>query len=684
MSELNRKVSTSHLARNAYLYVRQSTLRQVFENTESTKRQYALRQRAVALGWPDDAVVVIDDDLGQSGSQSNRSGFQHLVAEVGTGRAGIVMGLEVSRLARNSADWHRLVEICALTQTLILDEDGIYDPGDFNDRLLLGLKGTMSEAELHMLRARLRGGIESLASRGELRMPLPIGFVYDDKDRVALDPDTQIRKAIQLLFDTFTRTGSGSATVRALRAEHIDFPRRLRRGPGKGDVLWAPLEHSRVMQILHNPRYAGAFVFGKTRIKKGLDGHAVQVRVPADEWRIVLPDTHEGYISWETFQANQRRLRENAPSHGPDRRAGPPREGCALLQGLVICGRCGERMSVRYSHTLRGTEPHYMCQKRSVEFGDPVCQRLHGANIDARIGERLIELMTPVQLEVALAVAQALHDQLEQADALRRKQLERVRYEMEVARRRYLRVDPDNRLVADALEADWNDKLRALHAAEEVYDREHERARTVLEDRQREDIMALAQDFPRIWHDERTPQRERKRLVRLLIEDVTLTRDQDLVAHVRFRGGATETLHVERPKANWERQLTPPEVVGAIDDLLEQCTDTEIAERLNTQGLRSGSGKLFHKGIVAQIRREYALDSRYQRLRRRGLLTAEELAEHLDIRRGTVLKWRLRGLLRAHRYNDKGQYLYEVPGDELPRKGAHKRHALEKLSRTVQ
>jgi len=343
-------------------------------------------------------------------------------------------------------------------------------------------------------------------------------------------------------------------------------------------------------------------------------------------------------------------------------------------------------MTVRYTRTNDGTEPHYMCQKRGIERSESVCQHIPGAGIDARIGERLIELMTPLQLEVSLAIEQAVHDQVEQADALRRKQVERVRYEMEVARRRYLRVDPDNRLVADALEADWNDKLRALHAAEEVYDRQRERAREVLNDQQTKKLMALARDFPRVWRDERTPQRERKRLVRLLIEDVTLARDphQDLVAHVRFRGGATESLQIERPKAQWELQQTPPEVVRAVDVLLEQHTDSQIAERLNAQGLRSGTGMAFHARIVMQIRREYGLECRYDRLRRRGLLTAEELAERLQVECQTILGWRRRGLLQAHRYNDKGQYLYELPGDELPRKGAHKKAALAKLTPIVQ
>ena len=349
------KITPRHLRRQAYLYVRQSTLRQVVENTESTQRQYALRQRAVALGWPIEQVVVIDRDLGQSGaSAADREGFQQLVRDVGLGRAGLVMGLEVSRLARNSMDWHRLLEICALTETLILDEDGLYDPAHFNDRLLLGLKGTMSEAELHVLRARLRGGIVNKARRGELEVPLPVGFVYDTAGRVGLDPDRQVQETLRAFFQTFRRTGSATATVKAFRDQQVPFPRRARFGPHQGETLWGRLEHSRVLGVLHNPRYAGAFFFGRSRQRHTADARLVSERLPREEWTALIPNAHVGYITWEDFEENQRRLRENAQANGADRRRSPPREGPALLQGLAVCGICGDRMTVRY-HRRQGT-----------------------------------------------------------------------------------------------------------------------------------------------------------------------------------------------------------------------------------------------------------------------------------------------------------------------------------------
>jgi DNA invertase Pin-like site-specific DNA recombinase len=378
------------------VYVRQSTLRQVLANTESATRQYALRQRAVALGWAAEQVVVIDCDQGHSGaSAADREGFQRLVAEVGMGRAGIVLGLEVSRLARNNADWHRLLELCSLSGTLILDEDGLYDPCDFNDRLLLGLKGTMSEAELHFIRARLRGGQLSKARRGELVIPLPVGLVYDPAERVVLDPDIGVQQAIRQLFAAFARTGSARAVVKAFNEEGLRFPARVRTGPRKGELAWMPLRHWRVLRTLHNPRYAGAFFYGRHRWHPGPDGTATMTLLPREQWIALIPDAHAGYITWEQFEANQQQLLACAQAYGTQRTAGPAREGPALLQGLAVCGRCGRRMTVRY-HTRRGVEvPDYTCISQAIQAGAGRCQTVPGAGVDAAIGKLLLETITP-------------------------------------------------------------------------------------------------------------------------------------------------------------------------------------------------------------------------------------------------------------------------------------------------
>jgi len=672
--EAHSKVQARHLKRHAYLYIRQSSLRQVLEHTESTQRQYALQQRAIALGWMLDQIVVVDSDQGLSGASAiDRAGFQTLVTEVGMGRAGIVMGLEVSRLARNSTDWHRLLEICALTDTLILDEDGIYDPAHFNDRLLLGLKGTMSEAELHVLRARLLGGMLNKARRGELRCRIPIGFVYDATERVVLDPDQQVQQTIRVFFETFRRTGSATATVKRFREEGLAFPRRYWHGPRKGEVVWGPLDHPRALWVLHHPRYAGAFVYGRTR-QRAVDRK--YHKLPREEWTALVRDAHPAYITWEQFDAHQVMLRDNAAVHGADRRRSPPREGPALLQGLVICGQCGLRMTVRYRHARGTLFPIYMCQRDGIQHGHAVCQHITGVAIDDAIGALVVEAVSPLALEVSLGIQQELHARLEDADAIRRKAVARVQYEVDLARQRFMRVDPHNRLVADSLEADWNEKLRQLTEAQDHYRQQHDADRAALTEEQRRRILALAQDVPRLWRDPSTPARERKRMLRLIIEDVTLLKGKELVMHIRFRGGATRTLTVPRPVPIWALRRTSPDVVAEIDRLLDEYTDVEIARVLNTRGFHSKAGKPVDIMMVARVREHYRLTPRYERLRQRGLLTLAEVAAALTISTATAKEWRRAGLLRAHAYNDKGQYLYEPPGADAP-----KRYAWKGLSR---
>ena len=672
--QAHQKVAASHLQRLAYLYVRQSSLRQVMENTESTGRQYALRDRAIALGWPVERIVVVDGDQGQSGASAvDRAGFQELVAAVGLGQVGIVLGLEVSRLARNNTDWHRLLEICALTGTLILDEDGVYDPAAFNDRLLLGLKGTMSEAELHVLRARLRGGVLNKARRGALKLPLPIGFRYREDDQVILDPDAQIQQAVRLVFETFRRTGAASATVRAFREQGLSFPQRVRHGPHRDEVLWRPLQHSTVLDLLHHPCYAGAFVFGRRRTSKTVEGRQRVTELPREQWFALFPGAHEGYITWDTYEENQRRLRENASAHGIDRAQCPPREGPALLQGLALCGRCGERLSVHYHQRKGGLVPDYVCQHKTIQQGRGPCQIVPGGAIDAAIGDLLVAAVTPQALEVALAVQGEVAARNAEAERLRRQHVERARYEADLAQRRFLRVDPDNRLVADVLEAEWNARLRDLATAQEEVERRRHSDGQGPSEQERVAVQALAADFPRLWRDPRTPDRERKRMARLLLADVTILKEDQITLHVRFAGGATRTLTVPTPLPATLLRHTDPAVVAEIDQLLDAHTDAEVAERLTAAGRHSYDGKPFHALLVASIRHHHHLPDRFARLRARGLLTVGEMAARLDVCADTVERWREQGLLRAERYNDRGERLYHLPVAPLPAKWAHKK-----------
>jgi DNA invertase Pin-like site-specific DNA recombinase len=678
------KVTGVHLERDAYLYIRQSTPRQVLENIESTQRQYALRHRAVAQGWPLERIHVIDCDLGKSAAQAvGRDGFQQLVSEVALGKAGLVMGLEVSRLARNSADWHRLIELCSIAGTLILDEDGLYDPTAFNDRLLLGLKGELSQAELHFLKARMRGGVLNKARRGELEMAPPVGLVYLPDGRIGLDPDREVQSVIQLVFDTFERTGSAMQTVRHFREEGLRFPRRIRAGAHKGELLWGQPDHSRIIQILHNPRYAGAFVYGRTRSGRKPDGKYTATKMPREKWQFLIRDVHPGYITWDQFESNQKRLAENTLAFAATRTLGPAREGPALLQGRVLCGICGERMGVHYWKESGKVTTTYVCQEESIRRGSKVCQRVSGSVVDRAVSDLLLELVQPLTLDVAFAVQQEVEARFAETDALRRQQVERARYEAELARRRYMSVDPGNRLVADVLEAEWNEKLRLHAATQEDYDRHvlHQRRRADAETRQK--ILSLASDFPRIWNDPELPARERKRMLRLLIEDVTLLRTDKITAQVRLRGGATRTLILERPVPIAQIRKHKADIIAEIDALLNEHCDREVAEILNQRGCRTWESTPFTLKKIAWIRMTYQLKSRFGRLRDQGLLTGEEIAKALGISETTVHEWARCGLLRRIVCDSRGHSLYEPLRDVTIIKGHGGRGAAQPVMTAV-
>lgn len=653
------QVTAQHLSRLACLYVRQSTLQQVLENTESTARQYALRDRARVLGWADERIVVIDQDLGHSGASAvDRAGFQRLVAEVGLGHVGLVLGLEVSRLARNSSDWHQLLEICALTRTLILDEEGLYDPATFNDRLLLGLKGTMSEAELFVLRARLLGGVLNKARRGALKLALPIGLCYADSNRITLDPNIQVQATIGELFRSFQATGSASATVRHFTQERLLFPRRIRRGPHQGEIAWGEIQHHDVLRVLHNPAYAGAYVYGRTRSTKTGDGKVHIQDQPRSDWIALVRDAHVGYITWDDYERNEAQLALNSQAYAPQRFS-PPREGPALLQGLLICGRCGERMTVRY-HQRGGQRivPDYLCQHKSIEHGRAPCQRIPGWALDRAIGAMLPERVTPEALALTLAVQEELVQRADEAQRLRHLQVERAQYEADLAQRRYLKVDPDNRLVARVLEAEWNAKLRELEEARALEEQYNHTDQHRVSAQEQTEIGEVPERFRQFWQDPKTTARQRKRAVRFLIEDVTVLKAEHIVAHLRFKGGATETMTVALPPPFAHSRFTAPETLAAIDRFLDEYTDAEIADHLNRDGYRTFEGLRFQNTHVYQLRRKHGLDSRYTRLRAQGLLTAEELAASCGVTAQTIWRWYQQGRIAGVRYNDQGWCLF--------------------------
>ena len=676
------KVQATHLQRDAYLYVRQSSMRQVLENTESTKRQYQLREQALALGWISEQIRVIDCDQGRSGaSEVGRDGFQQLVAEVSLGKAGLVMGLEVSRLARNNADWHRLLQLCAFADTLILDQDGLYDPAAFNDRLLLGLKGAMSEAELHVLKSRLQQGILNKARRGELKMPLPAGLAYDDLDRVVLTPDTQVRETLNKIFAAFRRLRSASAVVKEFHRENLPAPHYSRTGPKSSRVIWGQLTHSQALRILHHPGYAGAFAYGLARSRRGPDGVIHYHKQPQAEWTCLIPESHAGYIRWDEYQANQKILSGNAQAYSSDRRPSP-REGPALLQGLILCGHCGQRMTLRY-HQRRGRLiPQYMCQRDKIEHGrSNDCQRVAGGALDQAIGELLVRMINRRNIEVAIAVRRELQTRLDEADRLRYHQVERCRYEADLAHRRYLKVDPDKRYVAEVLEAEWNEKLRALDEAQSAYETTRHRDVATLDHDQTAALAALTKDFAAVWRQASLAHGDRKRMVRSLIEDVTLFKDTQVTCQIRFKGGTCQTLNVPLPLSIGEQRKTSPQVVAAIDELLHDHPEHQVADILKSRGMQSGTGQPFSPTRVERIRIAYGLPNRWTRLRQEGKLTARELAARLGVSCEKIRRCRKLGLLTAHEYKE-GHYLYNDPGsdvtDRIPqlKRNAHLKNAV--------
>jgi len=636
-TEFHRKVRADHLRRDAFLYVRQSTSRQVLQNAESTKRQYALRDQAVALGWPIERVHTIDDDQGRSGARAeNRDGFQKLVSEVALGRAGILLGLEVSRLARNNADWQRLLEVCALSGCLVGDEDGIYDPTHFNDRLLLGLKGTMSEAELHVLKDRLIGGQLNKARRGALEVPLPIGLVYNAAGKVVLDPDPRIQTSLRLLFDTFRQTRTASAVEARFRQEGILFPRRIQRGIGKGRVVFGPVDQCRISQILHNPRYAGAFVYGRHRVVQitasQTGRHNAQkqlVTLPRKDWTVLIPDAHPGYISWKEFEGNEATLRQNLPQWYARTAGAQGRD--ALLQGRVLCGRCGTRMRV-VDVPRDGCNVHYYaCQSTTPHPARQRCRWIRASEIDTAIAALLLQTVTSATLATAIADHDRGIRQLEHAEGLRRRELEQRRREAELRRRRFFGCDPEHRLVADALEAEWNKALHRLDALQQEHEHQRHTDQRRLDEDSRARLLSLAREFPRVWNDSDTEPAERKRMLGLLIEDVTLTQGDPTAVHVRFRGGRTSSLRVPRPQPPARASKVPAEVIRTLDQLLENQPDREAAARLNALGYRNWLGKPFNAKRVTHLRLRAGLKTRFERLRAQGFLTAREIARQLGI-----------------------------------------------------
>ena len=585
---------------------------------------------------------------------AGREDFKTLVADVSMGQVGAVFALEVSRLARSNLDWHRLLELCALTDTLVIDADGCYDPADFNDGLLLGLKGTMAQAELHFLRGRLLGGKLNKAQKGELRHPLPVGYAYDDENRVVVDPDAEVCGAIALAFHVFLETGSAYAVVQRFAQRGLRFPKRSYGGAWDGKLVWGNLTHGRVLGLLKNPCYAGTYTYGRYQYRRHIttQGEVSKhtQRVAMSEWRVNLPAHHEGYITWEEFLANQDRLAKNRTNAGEPILNGPAREGLALLQGLMLCGTCGHALTVRYRGN-GGLYPVYLCsgQRRDARATRD-CMTLRCDLLDTAIAAKALQALKPAELELALATLQELG--MRDQTVLRQWQmrLERAEYEAALAERRYQEVDPSQRLVVSTLERRWNDSLLSLEDLKKQYaDFEQQKARVATPE-QKVKVLALARDLPRLWHAPTTQARDRKRMLRLLIKDITVEKPhgaRQVILHIRWQGGDCDDLMVEIPAKIWERQRNPDAIVMRVRDLAKTMTDAQIVAELNRCGEQSATGRRHTLHTISWIRWKYKIP--VPSLRRPEELTVKELTARLRVPPSVVYYWIKRGMIDVRR-----------------------------------
>ena len=597
---------------------------QVRHNRESTERQYALKDKAIQLGWNPSTIRVLDQDLGKSGAQlSGRKDFKILVTDVSMGQVGALFALEASRLARSCLDWQRLLEICSITGTIVIDGDGCYDPSDFNDGLLLGIKGTIAQAELHFIRERLQGGKRNKANKGELRFPLPVGLCHDDQNKIVLDPDQEVQGAVRMVFDAFRKAGSAYKVMRQFTKLGLLFPKRSYGGVWDGKLIWGKLNHSRVLSILKNPSYTGAYVYGRYRSTKLISPEGevqTQLRaMPMKDWLVTIKDHHESYISWDEYIKNQHILEQNRTNGEETLLSGPAREGLALLQGLLICSGCGRRLTVRYKGN-GGVYPTYECNwKKREGLSTADCISIHGTLLDTAVSERVLKAIKPSQIEMAIKAVQELQNREKSVSRQWQMRLERARYEIQLAEKRYMEVDPSNRLVALTLEQRWNDTLIKQDELKQQYNEFQKKELHVATSEQEKKIFELANDFPRVWNASTTKATDKKRMLRLLIKDITVERSIDrkqALLHIRWQGGSLEDLVVNLPAPIADRLRYPDCIVVKVRSLAKKLPDMEIASTLNQKGLLSAKKKPFTVSMIRWIRYKHRIPAyQYKKFR---------------------------------------------------------------------
>lgn len=644
------KIQPYHLALQAMVYIRQSTTKQVLLHTESTKRQYQLAEVAHQWGWPQPQIIVIDDDLGRSGvSSEQRMGFQRLVAAISLGSVGIVLVTEVSRLSRLNSDWHRVIELCAVFRTLIADEDGIYDPRDPNDRLLLGLKGTLFAAELHLLHHRMRGSLLNKARRGELALRLPVGYRRLHDGHVVLDPDDEVRHTLRLIFEQFEHLKNARAVQRYFAEHQLKMPRLMQCGADYGRLLWVLPTYQMIQQVLTNPVYAGVFVYGrrKREMQPGQIPTFKERRLALDEWEILVPNTYPAYIEYEQFLSNRQQLRENM--YNFDKKGqGAAREGRALLQGILLCGRCGRRMTVSHGHY-----PVYQCRRAQLVYASGQCQAFPVRELDQVLSEVFLQAMEPAQLDAALNALAMLEKERQTLNQHWQLRLERARYEVQRAQRQYDAVEPENRLVARELERRWNDALTALRELEQAYERVQRTELAPLSDTEQAEVRQLAQNLPQLWHASTTQPVDRKRLLRLGITEVALTTEPSTRRArcvVLWSGGITTEHWIQRAPIG-ETLKTAPESLARIRQLATRYPDHHIAQQLNAEGLTTRTGKHWTYQRVYSVRKQHHIPSACPlttaegEARGDGLVPVNVAAQLLNVSPALINGWAKQGVL---------------------------------------
>ena len=637
------KIGGGHRARQAVIYLRQSSMAQVREHTESTTRQYGLAEEAVRLGWARPDVLVIDTDLGVSGRWGvARAGFTELVSRVCSGQVGAIFGIEISRLARSNAEVARLMEFAAITETLLIDADGVYDPGDVNDRRLLGLKSTMGEVELHVMAQRLQASKKAAAERGELRAPLPVGYVHDELGGVVIDPDAEVQAAIRDVFAAFAACGSAYGVVGAFAGRR--FPLRAYGGAWAGQLRWGALTHARVLGILKNPCYAGAYVHGRYTSRRTVDPdgtvHTGLVERPRAEWPVLIHDHHDGYIGWADYLANEARLAANRTNTG----ARPPREGSALCQGIIVCGSCGTPMRTNYHTDQR---PAYECSRRADRLTTPTCRSVAAATVDTAVAERLLAALNPTEVALALAAADEVADRRHRVGRATELAVERARYDADRAERAFSQVEPENRLVARTLETRWETKLAALADAEHALEVARDTAPPLPS---RAELEQLAADLPALWQSATTSNKDRKRLLRTLVADITLlpeTNPSMVRIGIRWHTGGSDELRVARAAHPGTAKRSPSPAVDMVIRLGPTTPTDQLAALLNAAGLSTGTGRPFDVKAVQWIRHAYRIPAPAPYAD--GEISVADAAARLGCSRGVVYDWIKTGKLAARR-----------------------------------